>query len=124
MIVVSLTMTEKMSRPFAIGKVIQKRSEDDFLIHWFGNATRKLEGTYRPEWKVKDGEGKTTSYFSQTRHGEVGTQAYTSESAGQIIRKNNIRHFGFQLEFDDKLSVELKRLMHANDKIGWVIPRK
>ena len=124
MIVVALTMTEKMSRPFAVGRVIHKRNEDDFLIHWYGNTSRQLEGTYRPEWRVKDGDGETTSYFSQTKQGEIGTQAYTSELAGQVIRKNNIRHFGFQLVFDDRLPVGLKRLMHANDDIDWAIPRE
>ena len=103
---------------------MQKRGEDDYLINWYGNTSRQLEGTYRPEWKVRDGHGKNTSYFSQTRKGEVGTKAFTSETAGQVIKRKNIQHFGFQLVFDDKLPVELKRLMHANKGIGWEIPRK
>ena len=117
-------MSETSSRPFAIGRVLEKREGDDYLIHWYGNTTGKLEGTYRPRWGVKDGNGSISSYYSQTRHGEVGTHAHTSEVAGVRIRKKNILHFGFQLVFDDKLPVELKRLMHANKKIQWAIPRK
>ena len=124
LIAVALTMSEEMSRPFAIGRVLRKRDEDDYLIHWYGSTSRKLEGTYRPEWVVKDGEGETTSYFSQTKKGEVGTQAFTSELAGQVIQRHNILHFGFQLVFDDKLPIELKRLMHENVDIAWAIPRK
>ena len=121
---VALAMSETSSRPFAIGRVLEVRKGDDYLIHWYGNTTGKLEGTYRPRWSVKDGAGKIDSYYSQTRHGEVGTYAHTSEAVGVRIRKKNILHFGFQLVFDDKLPVELKRLMQANRKIHWAIPRK
>jgi hypothetical protein len=50
--------------------------------------------------------------------------AYTSDKAGQVIKKHNILHYGFQLMFDDRLPKELKRKMHENPKIGWSIPRK
>ena len=124
MIAVALTMSETSSRPFAIGRVIAKRGIDDFLIHWFGNVTGKLEGTYKPRWNVRDGDGKVSSYYAQTKHGEVGTYAHTSEVAGVTIRRRNILHFGFQLVFNNKLPVGLKRLMHANKTIHWEIPRK
>ena len=124
MIAVALTMSETSSRPFAIGRVLEKRQGDDFLIHWYGNTTGKLEGTYKPRWNVKDGDGKVTRYYAQTRYSEVGTQAHTSQVAGVTIRKRNILHFGFQLVFDDKLPLELKRAMQANKSIHWSIPRK
>jgi hypothetical protein len=124
MVVVPLVTARKSSRPFAIGRVIAIRERDDFLVHWYGNATGKLEGTYKPEWHVSNGVGSAGIYYAQHRREEAGTVAYTSEEAGQIVHKKNIRHFGFQLVFDDSLPVSLKRVMHKDTSIKWKIPKK
>ena len=57
MVIVALVATATMSRPFAIGRVLDRRSNKTLLIHWYGNELRQLEGTYRPEWQVPVGKG-------------------------------------------------------------------
>jgi hypothetical protein len=123
LIVVALTTTKRNSRPFAIGRVLEIE-EGNFSIHWFGNANHKLEGTYRPEWRVCENGRDTKVYYSQVNHEEEGTEAFTSGRAGQVIKRHNILHFGFQLVYNDQLPLELKRKMHANDKINWNIPKE
>jgi hypothetical protein len=42
------------------------------------------------------------------KHGEEGTEAFTSGRAGQIIRRQNILHFEFQLVYKDQLGLSGK----------------
>jgi hypothetical protein len=124
LIAVALTTGRNNSRPFAIGRVIGLNDDESYSIHWFGNAKNQLEGTYRPEWRVCENGKDTKVYHSQVQHGEEGAVAHTSGRAGQVIRRSNILHFGFQLVYNDRLPVDLKRKMHANDKIAWAIPKE
>jgi hypothetical protein len=114
-----------MSRPFAIGRVLDRRSDKTLLIDWYGNELRQLEGTYRPEWRVPVGKDRgTRAYYSEHHQEEKGVEPYTSDTVGQRITVKNIVHHGFKLTFDDLIPVAVKRLMHANERIGWSIPKR
>ena len=123
MIVIALEMTHDMTRPFAIGKVLADRGSDGYLIHWYGNSTRELEGTYRPEWWVGTGRERRV-YHAENHQGEVGVIPHTSDEVGQVIMKRHIVHYGFHLRYDDRLPTQLKRKMHNGTWVHWQIPKE
>ena len=124
LVVVALTTHAGNSRPFAVGRVSEVSETGIYQVHWMGNTTGQLEGTYRPEWRVYDRGKLVRIYYSQRDEGDENTHACTSESVGQTIRRKNILHFGFQLVYDDRLPTELKRKMHENSNIKWSIPKE
>jgi hypothetical protein len=113
-----------MSRPFAVGKIIEVRPGGKYLVHWFGNETGHMEGTYRPEWTVTLAGGETkTTYSAQRELEHRDARAYTSDDADQIVTTERIVCWGFELQYNDQLPVKVLRRINDEPRIGWSIPK-
>ena len=119
LIAVSLIPRPGSERPFAVGKILNISNTGVYEVHWYGNSSRELEGTYRPEWRRQVNKTSTSTYYAENR--EAGTQSnpFTTREAKMTLRRNNIQHFGFKLQYNDRLPVPLLRTMHKNPKIKW-----
>ena len=129
LIAISLNPRPGSERPFAVGKILNISNIGAYEIHWYGNSSKELEGTYRPEWRRQVNKTSTSTYYAEDR--EEGTQSkpFTTQTAKMTIKRNNIQHFGFKLQYNDRLPVPLLRAMNKNPKIKWTkykppIPRE
>jgi hypothetical protein len=124
LITVSLEVSRKSRRAFAIGQILEIRADDEYWVHWWGNSETAMEGTYRPEWRTPIGENDIQVHYSEKKGDERGTVPFTSDDHEFVVRRRHIQHFGFNTLFNDRLPVELKRKMHKNPMIQWYMPGK
>ena len=112
MIIIALRAKPGRERPFAVAKIVDIDEKGLYLVHWHGHLDNKVEGTYRKGWRVPE-RGSSRAYYAPQMGNEEGAYAFTSERAGMTVKRNNIKHFGFQLTYNDRLPVKLVRAIEA-----------
>jgi hypothetical protein len=127
MVAVMMYRKEVNCSAFEIGKVLRitraTRSAGKarvITVHWFGNYSDKLTGTYRPGWQ--HGKAKQLRHeFSHKRPNK--TVEFTNLHTGpEILTFDNILLHGFALTPADTLPVDVLRQLSANDNIEWHLP--
>ena len=121
MVIVALRVKPGRERPFAVAEILDIDESGIYLVHWHGNIDNNIEGTYRKEWRVPV-RGGSRAYYAPQMGNEKGAYAFTSERAGMTVKRNNIKHFGFQLTYNDRLPVKLMKAIESNPGIQW--PKK
>ncbi len=120
-VIIRLTTTRNNPRPFLVGRVLAKRPQNEILIHFYGNNTGTIDGVTRPGWIHRD---RRDPMYCARGEQPQGLRQYTSDHTLQTYTNKMVAFFGFQLRYDDRLPVSVKRAIHEDPTIGWTIPGK
>ena len=65
------------------------------------------------------GKESTVAHYLDTKNEDGSLQPFTTETARMTVKRHNIQHFKFQLQYNDRLPGQLLRAMHKNPNIHW-----
>ena len=123
LVAVGLELNPHSTRPFAIGQIREISEAGSYIIHWYGNTDRNVEGTYRPEWRSPTGKDTTHIQYKSEIENDTGAYRFTSVEAKMDVKRRNILHFGFDLLYNDRLPPTLLKKLRANTNLNWKIPK-
>ena len=121
LVAISLLPEPGRERPFAIGRVLAIARGGVYVIHWYGNKERSVEGTYRPEWRSPIGQGSSQTFYTENSEEESEAYKFTTKEAGMTVKRKAIKHFGFQIQYNDRLPKSLIQKLNDDPTIKWSI---
>lgn len=111
---------DKKTEPFAVAKLL-KKDEGTWTVQWYGNSSRNVLGVHHPGFiDSKDGR----PYHSRTPMAP-SHKVYTNHSDwGKVkVHRSNIRYYDFKLTSSGRLSMQMLRLLSADNDINWKHPK-
>jgi len=114
LIVFPINMTDNHPLPFALGRIIEIRDENDFKFQWLGNRSCLARGTFLPAWI----DSKDNKYYYRNKPFHPTHQPYLGEHSDVTIGTADLIAHGFHiLNESNRISQVVRELI---SKSIWV----
>jgi hypothetical protein len=91
---------DSLAEPFGVGKIIHEHNNGTYDIHWYGNQSLTLRGTYRPGFAEINDKTYTNHYYrAQRKPGlhKADHVRFTNKHSNQTITRKDILLTGLTL---------------------------
>jgi len=113
---VAFPMSLEDDDAFGIGRVTDIDADSNINLHWYGNETDNLFGTYHPLWMRPD----RTWYPDAHARGPDDWAVLTTDYFDGAITQSELADVGFHLE-NNRLPREVLQRISDNPHYGWCL---